>query len=116
MRSKALRSVAMLTKEGRELSAANLKKLSDANDHLKTMMDRGEQMKAIFQTLLPDEAELEAEDVDDPNTDGVDETETAGKSTSAATAAKEITEPDTSHSAEVKTVDSIIDLLRRKAS
>jgi HK97 family phage prohead protease len=108
MKVKALRVVSMITKEGRELSTANLQKIAKAHDHAKAIGGHVDDMKSIFQTLLPDEAALESEveDVDpDPDADDPD------NSTSSAKAAKEKTEPDTTHSAEIKTVDSILALI-----
>ena len=106
MKVKALRIVSMITKEGRTLSAASVEKLSAAHDHVKAIGDHADSAKSIFQTLLPDEAALEAEDEDvDPDADDPD------NSTSSAKAAKEKTEPEQNHSAEIKTVDSILALI-----
>jgi HK97 family phage prohead protease len=80
----------MEKKAGREFSAANMKTLKEAHDHVKSLND-------IFGTLLDDPADDEDEDEEDKSADVTGETK----------AAPTIPEPEKDHSETCKLLDDI---------
>jgi HK97 family phage prohead protease len=100
MATKALNSIAVFagTKKGAKYSAATMKHLTKAKEHVDGLVKS-------FQALLPEDADTSTDDDEDDDEDG---------GTSDGKAADGKTEPEQTHSGAVSVIDSIKALIPKK--